>query len=455
MMKHYDVIVVGGGPGGFAAAAKTAELGLKTALIESAELGGVCLNRGCIPTKTLLKSAKVLDSFRHAGDYGIVAGDVAPDIGKIVAGARSVSDALRKGLEFSLRKSGVEIIPGFAQLKPGRIVCLNGEVDMGAENIVLAVGASPRELPALPIDELYVSSYRTALFPERIPESLLIVGSGAIGTELAWFYNAMGTRVTLAEYLPTVLPAADDDVSVYLNRSLRRAGIAVMTGTGVDSCAVENGRCSVTLVSGKGVETRVFDRVLSAVGVTANIERIGLEEAGVETVGGRIATDLFMQTSVEGIYAVGDVTRSPSLAHVASAEALVCAEKIAGRNPRPVDYSCIPACVYTIPEIASAGMTEREARAAGHAVRTGKIPFTASGKAAAERSRDGFVKLIFDESSLVLLGAHLVGAGVTENIAALVAAKQLGLTAKQIAGFVFPHPTMSETVMEAAAAVIR
>ncbi|MDR2466423.1 MAG: dihydrolipoyl dehydrogenase [Prevotellaceae bacterium] len=454
-MKHYDVIVVGSGPGGFAAAARTAELGLQTALIESAELGGVCLNRGCIPTKTLLKSAKVIDSFRHAADYGVAAGNFAPDIEKIVAGARNVSDTLRKGLEFNLKKSGVDIIPGFAQLKPGKTVRLNDEYELKAENIVLAVGARPRELPALPIDELYVSSYKTALFPERIPESLLIVGSGAIGAELAWFYNALGAKVTIAEYLPAVLPAADDDVSAYLSRSLRKAGIAVTTGTNVECVTVENGQCAVRLASGKGVETRVFDRVLSAVGVTANIDRIGLEETGVQTVGGKIATDRFMQTSVAGIYAIGDVTQSPSLAHVASAEALVCAEKIAGRNPRPVDYNCIPACVYTVPEIASVGMTEREARAAGHALKIGKVPFTASGKAAAERNRDGFVKLIFDESSLVLLGAHLVGAGVTENIAALVASKQLELTAKQIAEFVCPHPSMSETVMEAAAMVIR
>lgn len=455
MMKHYDVIVVGSGPGGFAAATRTAQLGLKTALIESAELGGVCLNRGCIPTKTLLKSAKVLDGFRHAADYGIAAGNFAPDIEKIVAGARNVSATLRKGIEFTLNKHGVDLVPGFARLKPGKIVRVNDELELCAENIVIAVGARPRELPSMPLDELYVSSYKTALFPERIPESLLIVGSGAVGSELAWFYNAVGAKVTIAEYMPAVLPAADEDVSAYLNRSLRKAGIEVTTNAGVESVAVENGRCTVKLAAKKGVETRIFDRVVSAVGVTANIDRIGLEETGVETVGGRIKTDAFMQTNVAGIYAIGDVTASPALAHVASAEALVCAERIAGGNPQPVDYNCIPSCVYTVPEVASVGMTEREARAAGHALKIGKIPFTASGKAAAERNRDGFVKLLFDETSLVLLGAHLVGTGVTENIAALVAAKQLKLTAKQIAEFVCPHPTMSETVAEAAIMVIQ
>ncbi|MDR2424389.1 MAG: dihydrolipoyl dehydrogenase [Prevotellaceae bacterium] len=449
---RYDVIVTGSGPGGYVAAICAAQHKFKTALVEYSDAGGVCLNRGCIPAKTLLKSVSVLENCRHAGEYGIIAGECNPDIEKIVARARNVSQTMSRGVDFLLKKNGIYLIRGHGRLLAPDTMEIDGNKTITASHIILATGARPKELPNLPIDEKYVKSYKTALFPEHIPASMLVVGSGAIGTELACFYNAVGTKVTMVEYLPRIVPLEDEDVSAQLSRSLRKSGIRVMTDSSVDSLVVGSNGCTASISTKKGKETAVYEQILSAVGVTANIENLGLETLGVEIINGKIATDRFYRTNVEGVYAIGDVIATPSLAHVASAEAIVCVEKIAGVGVPPIDYTNIPSCIYTNPEIASVGLTEKQATESGLPFRVGKFPYTASGKAAATGCRDGFVKLLFDNNSDKLIGAHLVGSGVTEMIAGLVAAKKFELTAAQLHSIIHPHPTMSEAIMEAAAA---
>lgn len=425
---------------------------LRTALVEYSDTGGVCLNRGCIPAKTLLKSVSVLENCRHAGEYGILAGECQPDIEKIVARARNVSQTMSRGVDFLLKKNGIDQIRGYGRLVAPDTLEIDGDKQLTAAHIIIATGARPRELPALPIDEKHVKTYKTALFPERVPDSMLVVGSGAIGAELAYFYNAVGAKLTLVEYLSRIVPLEDEDLSAQLSRSLRKAGIKVMTDASVDSLAVDANGCTASITTKKGSETMHCEQVLSAVGVRANIENLGLENLGVELSKGKIVTDPFYRTNIAGVYAIGDVIDTPSLAHVASAEAIVCVEKIAGVDAQPIDYTNIPSCIYTNPEIASVGMTEKQALAAGISFRVGKFPYTASGKAASAGSRDGFVKLMFDNNSDKLISAHLIGAGVTEMIAGLVTAKKLGLTSAQIHSVIHPHPTMSEAVMEAAAA---
>jgi dihydrolipoamide dehydrogenase len=451
---QYDLIVIGSGPGGYVASIRAAQLGLQTAVVECDALGGVCLNRGCIPTKALLKSAQTLDAIRHAADYGIIADNVSPDIAAIVARARTVSATMSRGVEFLLKKNRVTMIRGFGRITAPNTVEVTGDtnVELTSANIIIATGARPKELPSLPVDERYVQNYRQALFPDTIPESMAIVGSGAIGVELAYFYNTIGVEVTLIEYMPNIVPLEDADVSTQLSRSLRKAGIRVMTSASVDSATVIDGKCLIEISTKKGGERLTCDRVLSAAGVVANIENIGLENIGVEIEKGKIKTDAYCRTNVEHVYAIGDVIATPALAHVASSEAIVCVETIAGRTVEPVNYNSVPSCIYTTPEVASAGLTERRASEEGVDVKIGKFPFSASGKAATAGNRDGFVKLIFDRSTDRLLGAHLVGLGVTEIIAELSFAIKSGATSRQILSTIHPHPTMSEAIAEAAAA---
>ncbi|MDR0385472.1 MAG: dihydrolipoyl dehydrogenase [Prevotellaceae bacterium] len=454
---QYDLTVIGSGPGGYVAAIRASQLGMKTAIIECAEVGGVCLNRGCIPAKSLLKSMQALEIVKHSTDYGIFVENINADINKTVERAGNISASMRKGIDMLLKKNKIELIRGYGRLKTANTIDVSGEEcrEVTAQHIIIATGARPKELPALPVDEKYLLSYRKALFPETVPHSMVIVGSGAIGTELACFYNSAGTKVTLVEFMPDIVPSEDEEVSAQLSRSLRKAGIKVMTNSSVCSVAVNRDKdeCTVEILTKKGRETVICSKVLSAVGVVANIENIGLENLGIEVENGKIKTDPFYRTNVKGVYAIGDVVNSPALAHVASSEAVTCVEKIAGLDVEPVDYTCIPSCIYTVPEVASVGMTERYAKAAGFSVKTGKFPYSASGKAATAGNRDGFVKLVIDEKTDKLLGAHLIGLGVTEIIAELTLALRLNATGKQIMKTMHPHPTMSEAVAEAAAAI--
>ncbi|MDR1593243.1 MAG: dihydrolipoyl dehydrogenase [Prevotellaceae bacterium] len=453
---QYDLIIIGSGPGGYVAAIRASQLGMKTAIVECAEVGGVCLNRGCIPTKALLKSAQILENVKHSIDYGIFIGNAGADIDKIVERAKNVSATMSKGIDMLLKKNKIDLFRGYGRLKTPNTVEVLGEEnkELTATHIIIATGARPKELPSLPVDEKYVLSYKTALFPNSIPKSMVIVGSGAIGVELAYFYNSLNTKVTLVEFMPNIVPLEDEEVSAQLNRSLRKAGIKVMTSSSVDSVTVnkDEDECVVNISTKKGPETLVCSKVLSAVGIVANIEDIGLENLGIEVEKGKIKTDSFYRTNVKGVYAIGDVIATLALAHVASSEAVACVEKIAGLNIELIDYNLIPSCIYTTPEVASVGMTETSAKEVGFSVKTGKFPYLASGKAATAGNRDGFVKLVFDEKTDKLLGAHLIGLGVTEIISELTLALKLGATGKQILKTIHPHPTMSEAIAEAAAA---
>lgn len=448
----YDIIVVGSGPGGYVAAIRASQLGKKVALVERAEAGGVCLNWGCIPTKALLKSAQVYTCCTAAEQYGLaLEGTVRPDLEKIVARSRGVAETMSKGVQFLLKKNGIDLVQGFGRLTaPGRI-----DVDGTAHeagHIILATGARPREMPFMPIDGEHVITSRQALTLRRLPESMIVVGSGAIGSEFAWFYAALGVKVTVIEYLPRMMPLEDEEVSKTMERAFRKLRATVLTATTVKAVRVDAaGMCQVEVEGKKGPETLTAEMVLSAVGVQSNIEGIGLEELGVAVERGKIAVDSFYRTNVPGVYAIGDIVPGPALAHVASAEGICCVEAICGLDPEPVDYSSIPSCIFTHPEVASVGMTEQQLQERGMTYRVGRFPFTASGKATAAGDRDGFVKLLFGEDDR-LLGAHLVGAHVTELLGEPTLAKALGATAHQIARTVHAHPTMNEAVMEAAEA---
>ncbi|MCL2739072.1 MAG: dihydrolipoyl dehydrogenase [Bacteroidales bacterium] len=457
----YDIIIIGSGPGGYVAAIRAAQLGLKTAVIERADLGGICLNWGCIPTKALLKSAQALHYSRHAADYGLsLTGEIAPDITRVVQRSREVAANMSKGVAYLLKKNGIEVIFGTAKILADKSVEVVGrDAEQGAapmrytsSRIVVATGARARELPSAPIDGEKIIGYRHALVPQKIPASMAIIGSGAIGSEFAHFYNAMGTKVTLIEYVDNIVPLEDEDVSAQLSRSFRKAGIKVMTSAEVTAVDTSGALCRLTVRTKKGEEQVEAEQVLSAVGVTPNVEHLGLEELGVVWERVRIQVDEDYQTNITGIYAIGDVLSTPALAHVASAEAIRCVEKIAGLHPPRVRYDHIPACTYTTPEIASMGLTEKAAKAKGLEIKVGKFPFTASGKAAAAGARDGFVKLIFEATTDELVGAHLIGDNVTEMISGLVVARNLGVKGKDLIHSVHPHPTMSEAIMEAAAA---
>lgn len=458
-MSSYDIIVIGSGPGGYVAAIRASQLGMKVGVVEKAEPGGICLNWGCIPTKALLKSAQVLEYCRHASDYGINSGgDAAADFEAVIARSRSVADAMSKGIQYLFKKYNIEILSGFGRLKGKGTVEVEtpgaGKETYTAKHIIIATGARSKELPNLKQDGKKIIGYREAMSLPALPASMVVVGSGAIGSEFASFYRSMGTEVTLVEFLPRVLPIEDEEVSRTVERAFKKAKMKIMTGSSVEKVDIAGDKCRVTIKTPKGEEVTEAEIVLSAVGVMPNIEGIGLEENGVTTDRGKIVVDEYYRTKAEGIYAIGDVVPGPALAHVASAEALVCVEKIAGHSPEPVDYSNIPACTYTTPEVASCGMTEEAARAAGKEVKTGKFMFMASGKASASGARDGFVKLVFDASDNKLLGAQMTGMNVTELIASAVLARRMGATAKDIMRSIHPHPTMSEAVMEAAAAAM-
>lgn len=453
---NYDLIVIGSGPGGYVAAIRGAQLGMNVAVVERAELGGVCLNWGCIPTKSLLKSAQVLEYAQHAEAYGIKIEKADPDFDAIIARSRGVADKMSKGIQYLFKKNNITVISGTGKLMSGKKVEVTSETGetatYDAQHIVLATGARSRQLPAIPQDGKRIIGYRQALTLGHKPASLLVVGSGAIGSELAYFYNAVGTKVTLVEFMPTILPLEDEEVSKQVGRSFKKAGIEVLVKSTVESIDTTGELLKINIRNKKGeLETYEAEMVLSAVGIAPNVENIGLEETGVELEKGRIKVDDYYRTNIEGIYAIGDIVHGPALAHVASAEAICCIEHIAGLNPKPIDYTNIPGCTYTTPEVASVGLTEAKAIESGKEIKIGKFPFTASGKASAAGANEGFVKLIFDAQDNTLLGAHLVGANVTEMIAELVLARKKGVTGHDLITTIHPHPTMSEAVMEAAA----
>ncbi|MEJ5265188.1 MAG: dihydrolipoyl dehydrogenase [Bacteroidales bacterium] len=452
----YDIIIVGSGPGGYVAAIRAAQLGKKVAIVEKSELGGICLNWGCIPTKALLKSAQVYQYTREASQFGVtISGEVRPDLEAMVKRSRAVAEGMSKGVQFLMKKNKIDIITGFGKLKQKGVVEVTDgtgkKSEYQADHIILATGARSRELPQLKQDGKKIIGYREALTLPKLPASMIVVGSGAIGSEFAWFYNTLGTKVTLVEYMPNILPLEDEEVSKQLERSFKKEGMEIYTSSSVESVTVEKDVCKVKIKTASGEIQKEAEIVLSAVGITANIENIGLEELGVKTDKGKVLVDAYYRTNVEGIYAIGDIVPGPALAHVASAEGIVCVEKIAGLNPEPINYQNIPGCVYTMPEVASVGMTEKEAKEKGLEIKVGKFPYTASGKASAAGHKDGFVKLIFDAKYGELLGAHLIGYNVTEMIAELVVARNLETTGHELIKSIHPHPTMSEAIMEAAA----
>lgn len=454
---NFDLIIIGSGPGGYVAAIRASQLGLKTAIVERAELGGVCLNWGCIPTKALLRSAHALEEIKHASSFGIeITGEIKPDFSKIIERSRGVSATMSAGVQFLLKKNNVTVINGSGKLvenKAVEVTNVEGEKEQFfAENIIVATGARARVLPNIPIDGEKIISYREALTLKELPESMVVIGSGAIGVEIASFYHALGVKVTIVEYLPNLVPLEDEEVSKYLERSFRKAKLSFMTKSSVTDVDTTQEKCVVTVSTPKGEQTIECDKVLSAVGVQANIENLGIEELNVDTERGKIVVNEWYETSVSGIYAIGDVIPTISLAHVASAEAICCVEKIAGLSPKKIDYSNVPSCVYTSPEISSVGLKEKEAIEKGYEVRVGKFPYTASGKATAMGNKDGFIKLVFDAKTDKLLGAHFIGTNVTEMIMEATLSLEIGATAKQLISTIHPHPTLSEAVMEAAAA---
>lgn len=451
-----DVLVIGSGPGGYVAAIRAAQLGLETTVVERADTGGVCLNWGCIPTKALLKSAQVLQYAAHAADYGVhLEGAATPDVAAIVARSRRIAADMNRGVEYLLKKNKITLVRGTAVLNDGKSVTVtaaNGEQQtLHAQHIIIATGARANSLPFAPIDGKKIIGYREALTPNAIPPRMAVIGSGAIGCELAWFYHCMGTSVTLIEYMDAIAPLEDADVSAQLSRSFRKAGVKVMTSARVVRADTSGAGCTLVIQTKKGEESLTADVALSATGITANIERIGLESAGIAVERGRIKVDEYYRASVEGVYAIGDVIATPALAHVASAEAIVCVEHLAGLPVSPIDYGNVPTCMYATPETASVGLTEKAAREQGYETIVSKFPYTASGKAATAGDKDGFVKLIFNAADNTLIGAHLVGANVTELIAGLVTARRLCVTAHDILRAIHPHPSMSEAIMEAAA----
>jgi dihydrolipoamide dehydrogenase len=453
----YDLIVLGSGPGGYVAAIRAAQLGLNVGVVEKENLGGICLNWGCIPTKSLLKSAQAFEYAIHAADYGVtISGEIKPDFGAMVKRSRGVADGMSKGIQYLFTKNKIEEISGYGKLVDKTSVEVTDESGKrtihSAKNIILATGARSRELPNLEQDGEKIIGYREAMTLPKQPKSMVVVGSGAIGSEFAYFYQSIGTEVTLIEFLPNVVPNEDEEVSKLLERSFKKMKMKVLTNASVESVDTSGKLCKVTVKTKKGEEIIEAEIVLSAVGIAPNLENIGLEDVGIVLENGRVKVNEFYQTNVETVFAIGDIIAGPALAHVASAEGIVCVEKIAGLNPHPIDYSTIPGCTYTNPEVASLGMTEQKAKAAGHEIKVGKFPFSASGKASASGQKDGFVKLIFDAKYGELLGAHLIGANVTEMIAELVVAKKLEITGHELIKSIHPHPTMSEAIMEAAAA---
>ncbi|MBU2927235.1 dihydrolipoyl dehydrogenase [Winogradskyella psychrotolerans] len=450
-MSKYDIIVLGSGPGGYVTAIRASQLGFKTAVVEKESLGGVCLNWGCIPTKALLKSAQVFEYLKHAEDYGLKVSGAEHDFEAVVKRSRGVAEGMSNGVKFLMKKNKIDVIEGFGTLKSGKKVDVDGTI-YSADHIIIATGARSRELPSLPQDGKKVIGYRQAMTLEKQPKKMIVVGSGAIGVEFAYFYNSIGTEVTIVEYLDKIVPVEDDEVSKQLERSFKKSGIKIMTSAEVTSVDTSGTGVKATVKTKKGEEVLEADIVLSAVGIKSNIENIGLEDVGIAVDRDKILVNDFYQTNIPGYYAIGDVTPGQALAHVASAEGILCVEKIAGKHVEALDYGNIPGCTYCSPEIASVGLTEAQAKAQGLDVKIGKFPFSASGKASAGGNKDGFVKVIFDAKYGEWLGCHMIGAGVTDMIAEAVLGRKLETTGHEVLKTVHPHPTMSEAVMEAVAA---
>lgn len=451
----YDIIVLGSGPGGYVTAIRASQLGFKVAIIEKENLGGVCLNWGCIPTKALLKSAQVFDYLKHASDYGLTVSSFDKDFPAVVQRSRTVADGMSKGVQFLMKKNKIDVLDGFGKLKPGKKVDVtdkeNKVTEYSADHIIIATGARSRELPNLPQDGVKVIGYRQAMTLATQPKSMIIVGSGAIGVEFAHFYNSMGTEVTIVEFMPNVVPVEDEDISKQMERSLKKAGIKIMTNSSVERIDTTGAGVKAFVKTAKGEEVVEAEILLSAVGIKTNIENIGLEEVGIAIDKDKILVNAYNQTNIPGYYAIGDVTPGQALAHVASAEGINCVEKIAGLHVEPIDYGNVPGCTYATPEIASVGLTEKQAKEKGYELKIGKFPFSASGKAKASGTPDGFVKVIFDAKYGEWLGCHMIGAGVTDMIAEAVVARKLETTGHEILKSIHPHPTMSEAVMEAVA----
>lgn len=452
---NFDLIVIGSGPGGYVAAIRASQLGMNVAIVEKADLGGVCLNWGCIPTKALLKSAQVFEYIKHAESYGISVSDAKPEFGNVIKRSRDVANGMSKGVEFLMKKNKITVIKGYGQLNaPGKVEvkAADGKTDIHeAKHIILATGARSRELPNIKIDGKKIVGYHDAMVLPELPKKMVVIGSGAIGCEFAYFYSTMGAEVTIVEYLPNILPIEDEEVSKTLAKIYKKKGISIMTDSSVESVDTSGAGCKVKVKTKKGEEMIECDVVLSAVGIQTNLENLGLEKLGVKTEKGKVIVDDFYKTNVAGVYAIGDIVHGPALAHVASAEGIICVEAIAGHHPQPLDYNNIPSCTYCWPEVASVGYTEKAAREAGYDIKVGVFPFSASGKASASGAKDGFVKVIFDAKYGEWLGAHMLGANVTEMIAEVVAARKLETTGHEILKAVHPHPTMSEAVMEATA----
>tara|TARA_X000000950_G_scaffold62980_1_gene76969 strand:- start:10730 stop:12118 length:1389 start_codon:yes stop_codon:yes gene_type:complete len=453
-MKEYDVIILGSGPGGYVTAIRASQLGLKTAIVEKESLGGVCLNWGCIPTKALLKSAQVFNYLKHAADYGLTVKGYDKDFDAVVNRSRDVAAGMSKGVQFLMKKNKIDILTGHGKVLAGKKISVtadNKTEEYKAKNIIIATGARSRELPSLPQDGKKIIGYREAMTLEKQPKKLVVVGSGAIGIEFAYFYNAMGTEVTIVEYLDRIVPVEDEEVSKQLEKSFKKSGIKIMTSSEVTGVDVTGKVVKATVKTSKGEETISADIVLSAVGIKSNIENLGLEEVGIAVDRDKIMVNDFYQTNLPGYYAIGDVTSGQALAHVASAEGILCVEKIAGHHVEPIDYGNIPGCTYCFPEVASVGLTEAQAKEKGLEIKVGKFPFSASGKAQAGGNSEGFVKVIFDAKYGEWLGCHMIGVGVTDMIAEAVLGRKLETTGHEVLKTVHPHPTMSEAVMEAVA----
>jgi dihydrolipoamide dehydrogenase len=450
-MNKYDIIVLGSGPGGYVTAIRASQLGFKTAVIEKESLGGVCLNWGCIPTKALLKSAQVFEYLKHADSYGLTVKEYDKDFNAVVKRSRGVAEGMSKGVQFLMKKNKIDVIQGYGKLKPGKKVDVDG-TEYSADHIIIATGARSRELPSLPQDGKKVIGYREAMSLPTQPKKMIVVGSGAIGVEFAYFYNSMGTDVTIVEYLPNIVPVEDEDISKQLEKSFTKSGIKIMTSAEVTKVDTSGEGVKATVKTSKGEEILEADIILSAVGIKTNIENIGLEDVGIVVDRDKIIVDKFYKTNIPGYYAIGDVTPGQALAHVASAEGIICVENIKGMHVEPLDYGNIPGCTYCSPEIASVGLTEKQAKDKGFDIKVGKFPFSASGKAQAGGNSEGFVKVIFDAKYGEWLGCHMIGAGVTDMIAEAVLGRKLETTGHDVLKAVHPHPTMSEAVMEAVAA---